>query len=1119
MPMMVFEDPSRRRWRTFLVSASLVLAALGVIAFLVTLSVSTDAVLPPVSVANSAKHLVETEHLHDAPAAQRRPPRPRSIPTYPQPLFAPSQLMSAFLVQDDPDSVRKLEEIGPYLDVVFPDYLTFDKGDGKIRTTRDYAVHQKVKASGAGIMPRVSNVDAKGVWQGDAVSTLLNDTKAQRRFIDALADALVACDAMGVNIDIESLNPEDEKLYVEFLAGLADTLHAHKLYLTVDVPMNEDQYDYEAIGKFADAVVLMAYDEHFSTGKPGPIAGREWFADGLREYVQRVPPEKLIVAIGTYGYDWTVNPDGTPASGHVASAISYNDALRVAQEHRAKIRTSPDSINSFFEYKDKSGLAHQVHFLDAISAWNQFVFLHDQAALEFPNQHIGGVSIWRLGFEDPAVWDIFLEGTPDTFDAKSLAVLPAPDEAVFAGKGDLFRVSQPKSDGERSLTFEGKYIIDAEYTSFPRPYGVEKMGGEGDKQIVLTFDDGPDSRYTAPLLDLLKREKTQAAFFVVGRQVVQHPEMVRRALAEGHLVGNHTFEHPKLHTLSTEGVHNELNATQRALESLTQRQTVLFRSPYDINSSPNEAQQLRPLAEVAKMGYVCVGANVGAEDYSLKSTADSLVEQLMSQIVGHQGPFVVCLHDGGGDRSKTIEAVAKFIPQARNLGYSFVGLDQLASTTALALNPFTPPVEASAALGSRILQAVKTTGMGLVAGVFLVSTIIGVVRIASLGFVMFFDRKKQAARAAMPRYRGPVTVLVPAFNEGKVIKRTVTGILASDYPELRVLVIDDGSTDDTAAIVRHLAESNPRVSVLTKTNGGKARALNVGFEKAATDIVVVLDADTIVLPTTISNLVAPFADPVVTAVCGNVQVGNIRNLLTAMQDVEYVTCQNYDRRAFDALNCIGVVPGATGAWRRQAVLDAGGYSHHTLTEDADLTIQVLRQGGRIVYAPEAKSVTEVPETIKALYKQRFRWAFGTFQTLWKHKGAFFKGTLGWIGMPNHMIFQVGFPMLAPIGDAVLIYALVTGDWNAIASGYLTFIGMDIIGSSIAFKLDRRPLWGIWSVFIQRFCYRQFMYIVTFAAAFAVIRGRRHGWNKLDRLASVEVPGRLSTNTPTEAAAA
>lgn len=1117
--MMVFEDPTRRRWRAFLVAAALAVAAVGAIAALVTLSVSTDAILPRVPVATPAAQLVDVERLQDAVATQRRPARPRSIPAYPQPLFAPAQLMSAFFVQDDPDSVRKLEEIGPYLDVVFPDYLTFDKGNGKITTTRNFEAHKKVKATGAGIMPRLSNVDSKGAWQPEAVSTLLRSPAAQARFTEALADALVASDAMGVNIDIESLERADSALYVEFLAALAENLHAHKLYLTVDVPMNEDQYDYEALGKFADAVVLMAYDEHFSTGAPGAIAGREWFADGLREYVKRVPPEKLIVALGTYGYDWTLKPDSSPDSAHVASAISYNAAIQLAQQHHAKVRTSQDSINTFFEYTDEAGLPHQVHFLDAISAWNQFVFLHDQAALEFPNQHIGGVSIWRLGFEDPAVWDILLEGTPDTFDPKSLAVLPAPDEAGYSGRGDLFRVSQPKSDGERALTLDGKYITDAEYLSFPRPYAVEKMGGEGDKQIVLTFDDGPDPRYTQPLLDLLKRENIHATFFVVGRQVVKHPDLVRRELAEGHLVGNHTFEHAKLQTLTKEGVHHELNSTQRALESLTQRQTLLFRSPYDTNSEPSDAATLRPLAEVAAMGYVCVGANVGAEDYSFRATADSIVDELSAQIVGHKGPFVVCLHDAGGDRSKTIQALTKFIPEIRQLGYTFVGLDELAKTTTLALNPFTPPVEASAALGSRILQAVKTTGMSIVAAVFLISTLIGIIRITSLGFVMFFDRKKQAARAAMPRFRGPVTVLVPAYNEAKVIKRTVTGILASDYPEVRVLVIDDGSTDDTAAIVHHLAESNPRVSVLSKPNGGKARALNLGFEKATTDIVVVLDADTIVLPTTISNLVAPFADPVVTAVCGNVQVGNIRNLLTAMQDVEYVTCQNYDRRAFDALNCIGVVPGATGAWRRQAVLNAGGYSHHTLTEDADLTIQVLRQGGRIVYAPEAKSVTEVPETVKALYKQRFRWAFGTFQTLWKHKGAFFKGTLGWIGMPNHMIFQVGFPMLAPVGDAVLIYALITGDWNAIAAGYLTFIGMDIIGSSIAYRLDRRPLWGIWSVFVQRFCYRQFMYIVTFAAAIAVIRGRRHGWNKLDRLASVEVPDRLAPKPEPETAAA
>jgi cellulose synthase/poly-beta-1,6-N-acetylglucosamine synthase-like glycosyltransferase len=318
-----------------------------------------------------------------------------------------------------------------------------------------------------------------------------------------------------------------------------------------------------------------------------------------------------------------------------------------------------------------------------------------------------------------------------------------------------------------------------------------------------------------------------------------------------------------------------------------------------------------------------------------------------------------------------------------------------------------------------------------------------------------------------------------------------------------VVVVDDGSTDGTAEIVEAIATQDERVTLVRKSNGGKADALNTGLRYVTTEVVVVVDADTIILTTTVARLVAPFADPGVDAVCGNVQVGNVRNFLTVVQDVEYVTCQNYDRRAFDALNCIGVVPGATGAWRIAAVRAVGGYSHDTLTEDADLTIAVLRNGGRIVYAPDAKSKTEVPETFGALYKQRFRWAYGTFQTLWKHRGAFGRGTLGWVGMPNHVVFQVLFPMLAPTGDAVLLYSVVTGRWGAVAWGYLMFIGMDLLGSGIALRLDGRSLWSLWVVLVQRFCHRQFMYFVTFSAALACVRGGRHGWNKLERRASVE----------------
>jgi cellulose synthase/poly-beta-1,6-N-acetylglucosamine synthase-like glycosyltransferase/spore germination protein YaaH/peptidoglycan/xylan/chitin deacetylase (PgdA/CDA1 family) len=1100
---MIFEDPSRLRWRTTLaVSTSLLVVAI-VATIMFGRALNHDAALSKLA----------TPKLDDAPtpadddpagemASVTLAPRPRELPRYPAPLTGKATLLTGFVVQDDPRSMRRLSQVGSALDVVFPDYFSFDAGDGDISTNILKSTPEALKATGALVIPRITNTLASGAWSSEAMTDLLASPSNQRKFIDTLIGELVACGAAGVNIDIESLEPSDSVPFLDFLALLGEALHRNKLYLTVDVPLNEEQYDYEVIAKLADAVVVMAYDEHFPTGTPGSIAGLEWFNDGVRPYLSRMPPEKVIVALGAYGYDW-------PEGGN-AQAISFDEAIALGVRNRASIQTENDSVNSFLRYTDVGGVRHRVHFLDAVSVWNQLAFLSDDREVNLGGKSLGGLSVWRLGLDDPGIWPLLAAPNAAARDMRQLQSVPAHAMAMIRGKGDLFRVT-PASNGLRTLSTTGNIVNYAEYAELPEPTTIERLGASGEGVVVLTFDDGPDPAYTGPLLDLLKREKVPAAFFLVGSQAKMYPELVNRELAEGHLIGNHTYLHPKLETISIARLHDELNSTQRIIEAATGRQTLLFRSPYNISSLPTTQQTSDAFAEVSRLGYLCVGANVGAEDYWPRMTPEKIAQQVVDQFRG-PGPFVVCLHDAGGERSRTVAAVEKLIPMVRDMGMRFGTLSDLTGLPAETLNPPIPSGESLAVSGDRTLGFMVSFLGGAIFWVFLGSTIIAIIRIVGLGIVIVIDRQLRRERDRLPAFTSPVTVLVPAYNESKVIARTIEAILHSDHPDVHVLVLDDGSHDDTAAIAQVIANRDPRVRVITKPNGGKADALNVGFRAAKTDIVVVIDADTIILPTTISRLVAPFVDEKIDAVCGNVQVGNTVNFLTRIQDVEYVTCQNYDRRAFDVLNCIGVVPGATGAWRRQAVLNAGGYSHDTLTEDADLTIAVLRNGHRIVYAPEAKSVTEVPSTFGTLYKQRFRWAYGTFQTLWKHRSAFGRGTLGWIGMPNHLIFQVLFPMLAPIGDAVLIYSMITGQWSAVASGYFMFIGMDLLGSGIALKLDHRPLTGLWTVFLQRFCHRQFMYYVTFAAALACLRGGRHGWNKLERQANVSIPVRLATVT-------
>ena len=305
------------------------------------------------------------------------------------------------------------------------------------------------------------------------------------------------------------------------------------------------------------------------------------------------------------------------------------------------------------------------------------------------------------------------------------------------------------------------------------------------------------------------------------------------------------------------------------------------------------------------------------------------------------------------------------------------------------------------------------SGFGLL---FVLAIVLGIGRIGIMGTLAAIQAKRERRRTFDPAFAPPVSVVIAAYNEAKVINKTIATLLASDYPDLDILVVDDGSKDGTAQTVRDAYGDHPRVTVLEKENGGKASALNIGIKACRGEIIVALDADTLFAPDTVSKLVRHFADPAIGAVSGNVKVGNRNNLLTIWQAVEYITSQNFDRRAFDLLNCITVVPGAVGAWRKDAVILAGLYSSQTLAEDTDLTFKIRKLGYRIVTDNAALAYTEAPDTLRNLAKQRFRWAFGTLQCLWKHRDALLNpryGAFGLVAMPSLWVYQIAFQAIAP----------------------------------------------------------------------------------------------------------
>ncbi len=1101
---MVFEDPSGKRWRRF----RLLIAGAGLVCALILTDllvvVLTEPRLPslvshpsdngPAMTAAFSEPLNHPE-ITDTPVAPVAPVRPTTRP-HPidtrHPLGNAPFIRAAFVVQDDPQSVADLRQHLGQLQMVFPDWLTSFDGDGNVVKQVDSKLadllHNESARSGLLVLPRISNTDDTGRWHADELHALFTNPNATDIFIDQLTAALTQTGAAGVNLDFEGVRAADTKAFVAWLDQVIDALHARKLVVTIDVPMFDDAFDLESIGKIADAVLLMAYDQHFATGPAGPIAGRTWFSDGLDDAVNRVDPRKLIIGLGAYGYDWKKGK-------REAESLSFSDAMSLAHRHEADVETDANSVNSHFIYTDDDDdKPHQVWLLDAISAWNQY-----RLACK---ANVCGIALWRTGLEEPAIWKFLGSSADQPFDPHSLTAISAPDMVSFSGAGELMRVKDVARDGVRDLSFDGEMIDFASYTTLPGAFDVERSGRDDPDKLALTFDDGPDGEWTPQILDVLAKHHVTATFFVVGSQAERFPDLLRREFAQGHLIGNHTFTHPDLRSARPAWVRIELNSTQRWIESVIGRHTMLFRAPYDTDTEPTTLEQLAPLRQVTEMGYTIVGADADSDDYE-KPGVDRIVQRVLSEVDANNANIVV-FHDAGGNRQQTAAALDKLIPELQDRGKELVGVNELMNQSRDAVMPVVAGSEKAIVYGSDFMMRFRSIGWKVIAVLFAITTGISILRILMLGVLVLRGWRRRSRTPTTAPFEPPVRVIIPAYKEEKVIGRTLETLLKSDYPNLAITVIDDGSPDNTAEVVEAIAKRDPRVSLIRQINLGKSHALNHGFVEAGEQYIVTIDADTIVLPQTVRELVAPLVDPSVDAVCGNVQVGNVRNLLTLFQNLEYVTSQNYDRRAFESLNCISVVPGATGGWRRSSVIAAGGYSSDTLTEDADLTLTLLSRGARIVYAPEARGITEAPQKQLDLFRQRFRWSFGTFQCLWKHRLQLGHGTVGWIALPNMFLFQILFPLLAPLGDAILLLCLFRHDFSALAAGYVAFLLMDLVGSAIAFKLDRRPTWRIWVVLIQRFYYRQFMYIVTLAAVLACCRGRRHFWNKLDRSGSVRV---------------
>jgi peptidoglycan-N-acetylglucosamine deacetylase len=1124
----IFYDAERVRWRRTRRVLELTGALLTILLayFFITVAVSVElpsGLLPDTRPVYRALKLKGKPKLISIREGRRR--RIANIGKVPA---SYDPLRMAFYVSYDANSFASLKKHYKDLDVLVPDQLHAVSADGAL-TIVDYERYQTVKASPTEawallkddklhrwmksanvelpIMGLLDNYDGK-MWRVKEMAQLLANPAARRNLVHDAVDYTVRAHEAGIVVDFEEIPDKAQPNFQKFAAELGPALHSVGLKLMIALPARDDSYDYRFFGKECDAIILMNYDQHWLTSGPGPIAAQDWFVENLRQVMEVVPAQKVVAGIANYAYDWSSVPKKEPAKEY-----SIQEALLHAYESETDVDFDDASLNPHYSYSDEHNHTHQVWMLDAVTAYNQL-----RAAERLGVQ---GTALWRLGSSDSSMWPIWDQSRPDNALREKVRDIPPGPDLILEGDGDVWHFEDTPKSGRRSFTYDAgtDLFTDENYDAYPLSYDIDQIGA-ADKKIAITFDDGPDPRWTPKILNVLKDKQAPATFFVIGIDASQWPEILKREYQEGHEIGNHTYTHPNFDDISNTQIRWELNLTQRLIESTLGVKSILFRPPYGIDHQPEYAEEVAHLPAAQDMGYLIVGQKIDPNDWrqpeGKQVPAKQIVDNVLRQVTDGN---IILFHDGGGDRSQTVAALPQVIDALRAEGYQFVSVsDLIGKTRAQVMMPLSTQEKLEAHADGFIFSIYHWFRLSI-ATIFIVGIVLVSGRALIVGILALIE-KMRPDHAVMPNPQPSVTVLIPAHNEENVIVQTVKSVLASDIDRLHVIVVNDGSSDRTGELLDSEFGREPRVHIIHQVNRGKAAALSRALGEASTEIVVTIDADTEVEPDAIGKLLRHFSDPTVGAVAGNVKVGNRSRWLTRWQALEYITSQNLEKRAFDLLNCITVVPGALGAWRKKAIELAGGITADTVAEDADLTIAIRRLGWRIGYDEEAIAWTEAPETPEVLIRQRFRWTFGTLQSFWKHAGTLFRpkyGTLGWIALPNIFLFQIVLPLVSPIIDllflgSVALWAMqkwhlswifqiraTNEDMLRSVLFFLAFLLIDVLTCVVAFALEKKEDWTLLvPVLLQRFYYRQLMYVVLFRSVREAVSGRPVGWRGVEQ---------------------
>lgn len=981
-------------------------------------------------------------------------------------------------------------------------------------------------------------------YNGDTFKDLIDKKELQEDFINSLNLATNTNNYKGIIIEIQDKTIDKKyEEYKKFLQKISINLSNKNLAINLKLNIFDDLKLIEISKQFSNTVILESYQEPIFNKNPATVVDSNYYQpkinflpiqtsfEQLNKVLSAFPDIKYSIALPTQSVDiYLVN--NKPSW---QSQISFAEVGDIIQKYNPDIKYNSLEGVSSFEYKDEKDQQHQIIINDAIAVYN---FLYNLNLLSKPPISI---DLENIGFEDPTTWQITQSKNNQDSQEILRNKLLFSTEIETTGAGVISQLKKNPKFGKREIQMIDDKIINTKITELPTKALLVKSGYKKD-YIALTFDDGPDPKYTPQILDILKANNIKASFFVVGSNVLEYPELAQRIVNEGHLLGNHTYTHPKLKNAQPQEIIDEIESTQKAIQEITNTTPKYFRTPFNDFGTYETNSDLKQLRVIDGLNLKIAESDLDSNDYRVQK-----VEEILNSIkngFNQNQSSQILFHDSGGfTRQSTVDALPEVIKFLKEKKIQFITVSELDDISQKQQKDSVEVNKDYLFYSPKLIFLNLLNKSDLVFRLLLfIATTLGLIRLTILiiGLIKHFNVKKITTTNPISVNSQPgVSVLIPCYNEEKVICRTVESILNSKYTTIEIVIIDDCSTDDSLKLIRSKYYNNPKVTILTKPNGGKAEALNFGIQFAKYDYLVSMDADTMFLPDTVNKMMQLFADPKVGGVAGFVEIGNDYfyqksqnksqnnnskfNWLTTCQRLEYIFGQNFDKQAYNGLGCVIVVPGAIGAWRKSIILDVGGYKTDTLAEDTDLTVRILRKGWKIKYCKDAFCVTEAPETIQQFWKQRIRWQFGTLQVIFKNLDIIFKPkykTVSMFAIP-YLFFNFFSMLVSPIANLpffILLIKLYAGakvgflvfnsnDYTSIQWMFVFIIGyLGIEYISTIFAIWQYKLKGKWILLffipVQILVFRLLILIITITSILKAFEGKVVGWGHLQRTGNV-----------------